>query len=356
MLSATVTCERCGVPRGDGGFCDNCRVLNTNPAAGVYAAAGTRRLTARLLDIILFAATAGVGWWIWLSLTAAQGQSPAKRLLGLRVVGADGTPLSGGAVWFREGVLALLFTPLLPLNMLWALRSGSRQTLPDVLVGSVVVNAQARPILGRARDRARAESPPTVVRSRPAESRQRTPSDAPPPPAPRPARSGGPARSQAPSTSGSTSTRPASAPRRPMSHPPARSGSSTPSPSEPPAPGPLKWPSPTENRHARDEQLQDDKPRDDKPMWPGGVPPWQRGPGSPPPPGPPAPAPGSAQPGPGMRMPPPPSGRPSAGPISYSSRAHTPMQKIAELEQRYRAGEMSRSDFENERRRLIAES
>ena len=119
MLSATVTCERCGVPRGDGGFCDNCRVLNTNPAAGVYAAAGTRRLTARLLDIILFAATAGVGWWIWLSLTAAQGQSPAKRLLGLRVVGADATPLSGGAVWFREGVLALLFTPLLPLNMLW---------------------------------------------------------------------------------------------------------------------------------------------------------------------------------------------------------------------------------------------
>ena len=32
------------------------------------------------------------------------------------------------------------------------------------------------------------------------------------------------------------------------------------------------------------------------------------------------------------------------------------MQKIAELEQRFRAGEMSRSDFENERRRLIADS
>ena len=32
------------------------------------------------------------------------------------------------------------------------------------------------------------------------------------------------------------------------------------------------------------------------------------------------------------------------------------MEKIAELEQRYRGGGLSRVDFENERRRLIAES
>jgi hypothetical protein len=32
------------------------------------------------------------------------------------------------------------------------------------------------------------------------------------------------------------------------------------------------------------------------------------------------------------------------------------MEKIAELEQIYRSGGMSRTEFENERRRLIAES
>ena len=94
-------------------------------------------------------------------------------------------------------------------------------------------------------------------------------------------------------------------------------------------------------------------------MWPGGAPPWQQqGPGSTSGPRPPASRP-SAGAGTPPRRPdrhaPPPAGGPS-GPIEYSRRATTTMEKIAELEQRYRSGGLSREAFENERRRLIAES
>ncbi|MCY3918350.1 MAG: hypothetical protein OXG38_00910, partial [Chloroflexi bacterium] len=64
-----------------------------------------------------------------------------------------------------------------------------------------------------------------------------------------------------------------------------------------------------------------------------------------------------AQPPPRWGEPPPaPSGGRPGGPIEYSPRATTAMEKIAELEQMYRRGGMSRTEFENERRRLIAES
>ena len=359
MQLGTMTCERCGVPRGEGDFCANCRVLNADPGAGHYAGSGARRLMARLLDLVLFALTLGLGWWIWLGVTSGQGQSPAKRLLGLRVVRADGSPMSAGAVWFRDGVLALLLTPLLPISILWALRSSGRQALHDVLAGSVVVNAESRPVPGHVRQR---QAPANMTaRSRPPRSRQR---DMPPPvrsvptskPASEPARSStpqtaspgartsrsrGPARSKTPEASGSTRADRSRAGQRPASRAPERAGS--------------------DRAH---QQLPDKKP-----MWPGGVPPWEQGestrtPGDAPPPSAaerhadarPQRAPQSQRPSEPLRWPDSaPAGRAGNG-IQYSNRAHTTMDKIAELEQMFRGGQLNRADFENERRRLIAES
>ncbi len=312
MEFGRTTCERCGLPRGEGGFCANCRVLNADPGGGLYAASGSARLTARLIDLLLFPLCLGVGWWLWLGATAGEGQSPAKRMLGLRVVRADGSAMGGGAVWFREGIAALLLTPLLPLSALWALRSPGRQALHDLPAGSVVVDAEARPAAGYERRRSRAADrapllPPSPVRR--------------PPPAQEPA------RSRAPERSGSTGGG-AARPSEPVSRAPERS-------SKPDRPH---------------EQLPDDRP-----MWPGGVPPWERrGPGpatggAPPPSRPTPPPPRRAQP-------PSPSGGRTGGPIEYSPRAATAMEKIAELEQMYRRGGMSRTEFENERRRLIAGS
>ena len=357
MEFGTPTCERCGLPRGDGGFCANCGVLNALPEAGLYAGSHLSRFWARLLDSLLFVLTGGVGWWIWLATSSAQGQSPAKRMLGLRVVGADGAPLDAGAMWFRDGVLALLLTPLLPLNALWALRSPRRQTIHDLLAGSVVVKADAKPLPGFERDRDRRPARPEALPSPRAPSRGATagpaergaPASGSAHPEPRPpfvlserseskpvlsaaegetnrparpeprTRSTGPARSQTPATSGSTTRRRTTPSRHPVSKAPPRSGSS-------------------------------DHPPDDRPMWPGGVPPWRRSPGSAPPPT--APSPIPPPPRPLSRRP----GRVTDRGVEFPDDVTTPMAKIAELERRYRAGQMSQADFEDARRRIIAES
>ena len=85
-------------------------------------------------------------------------------------------------------------------------------------------------------------------------------------------------------------------------------------------------------------------------MWPGGVPPWRRSPGSAPPPT--APSPIPPPPRPLSRRP----GRVTDRGVEFPDDVTTPMAKIAELERRYRAGQMSQADFEDARRRIIAES
>ncbi len=141
MRFSSVTCARCGVPRGEGAFCSSCGVLGSETRAGLFRAGATRRITARLLDTLLFAGLAGIGWWLWLGSTAGRGQSPGKRVLGLRVVARDAATLPGATVWWREGILSLVLLPLLPLNLLVALLSRDRLSIQDRLVGSAVVRA-----------------------------------------------------------------------------------------------------------------------------------------------------------------------------------------------------------------------
>lgn len=50
-----------------------------------------RRLAEYVLDAVLFAFTLGIGWLIWLLVVGGRGQSPAKQLLGIHVVRADGS-------------------------------------------------------------------------------------------------------------------------------------------------------------------------------------------------------------------------------------------------------------------------
>jgi len=104
-------------------------------------------------------------------------------------------------------------------------------------------------------------------------------------------------------------------------------------------------------------------------MWPGGVPPWKQDesthtPGDAPPASAaqrhadarPQRAPQSQRPSEPMRWPDSATTGSAGNGIQYSRRAHTTMDKITELEQMFRGGQLSRADFENERRRLIAQS
>ena len=65
-------------------------------------ASQSRRLAGAVLDIALFVLTLGIGWVIWYLLAARNGQSPAKRLLGTRVIREDGSVATLGWMLIRD--------------------------------------------------------------------------------------------------------------------------------------------------------------------------------------------------------------------------------------------------------------
>ena len=71
----------------------------TGPGACGARAGGWRRY---VLDIVLFAFTLGIGWLIWLLVVGGRGQNPAKQLLGVHVVRADGSRAGLGLMLLRE--------------------------------------------------------------------------------------------------------------------------------------------------------------------------------------------------------------------------------------------------------------
>jgi uncharacterized RDD family membrane protein YckC len=107
------------------------------------------RLGSYLLESLLIFVTLGIGWLIWAATIAGTGQTPAKRLLNHRVIGADTLrPVGLGKMFWVRGILAglvagvaipftvgvLLFMPF------WDKR---RQNLWDKVSSTYVVNDPA---------------------------------------------------------------------------------------------------------------------------------------------------------------------------------------------------------------------
>lgn len=82
----------------------------------------------------------GVGYFA--GSTACWGQTAGKRLLGLRVMRADGGPVGGGQAFFRETLGRLAAGFLLGLGYLWVLMDRQGQGWHDKLAGTVVVRAR----------------------------------------------------------------------------------------------------------------------------------------------------------------------------------------------------------------------
>ena len=65
------------------------------------------RLGAWFLEALLAFVTLGIGWLIWAAMIAGTGQTPAKRLLKQRVIGADTLrPVGFGKMFWVRGLLA----------------------------------------------------------------------------------------------------------------------------------------------------------------------------------------------------------------------------------------------------------
>jgi len=129
------------------------------PAAGTYASWGLR-VGATLLDgvfqfvaflpaiillaadvaalgVILYVAAAFIGFY-FAYLTGATGQSPAKRLMGIKVVNeTTGQPIGGGMGIARSFIHIIDALPLY-LGFLWPLWDPKRQTFTDKVLGTVV--------------------------------------------------------------------------------------------------------------------------------------------------------------------------------------------------------------------------
>ena len=106
-----------------------------------------RRLGAHLLDTLLIFVTLLIGWIVWSIIVWGRGQSPAKQLLGMRVVHRE-TLMSArrGRMFVREipckwligfvaGVTIIGFVAYF-----WLLWDKERQELWDKMVETVVVN------------------------------------------------------------------------------------------------------------------------------------------------------------------------------------------------------------------------
>lgn len=124
-----------------------------------------RRLAAYVLDIVLFAFTLGIGWLIWLIVVGQRGQNPAKQLLGMHVVRADGSRAGLGWMLLREivakwavfAVLDLVLSPVNPglagtitlvvfaIAALWCVWDANRQCLWDRALGTYVVGEGDEP-------------------------------------------------------------------------------------------------------------------------------------------------------------------------------------------------------------------
>ena len=116
---------------------------------GVAIANPWTRLGSYFLESILMLATLGIGWLIWAMFTGPTGQTPAKKLLGLRVIRGDTrTPAGLGRMFWVRGVLggivayvATIFT--LGILLLMPFWDRQNQNIWDKVSNCFVVNDPA---------------------------------------------------------------------------------------------------------------------------------------------------------------------------------------------------------------------
>lgn len=74
---------------------------------GVVVASPGARVLCWFLDGVLMSVTLGIGWLIWAGMLVSKGQTPAKKLLNLRVVDIGERRVAGfGTMFFMRGLVA----------------------------------------------------------------------------------------------------------------------------------------------------------------------------------------------------------------------------------------------------------
>jgi uncharacterized RDD family membrane protein YckC len=111
--------------------------LNINELIGAQRIAQLIMTILALVLVVSFLILYNIGFWM------LAGQTPGKRLMGLRIVRTDGERITIGAAirrWVGYWLSAILF-----LGYLWVLVDDRRQALHDKLAGTLVVYSWPEP-------------------------------------------------------------------------------------------------------------------------------------------------------------------------------------------------------------------
>jgi uncharacterized RDD family membrane protein YckC len=80
---------------------------------GVTLSTPWLRLGSRIVEGLLGIVTLGIGWLIWAAMIAGSGQTPAKKLLKLRVIGTDTLrPVGFSKMFWMRGIVGNILTSL----------------------------------------------------------------------------------------------------------------------------------------------------------------------------------------------------------------------------------------------------
>lgn len=114
-------------------------------AGGAELSSSGKRLGAYLLDGVLSVVTLGMGWLIWSLVIWSKGQTPAKQLMGMRVVRTDtGAAATFGTMALRElvgkGVLSSLTFGLTTFISCFMVFGAARQGIWDKIANTIVVD------------------------------------------------------------------------------------------------------------------------------------------------------------------------------------------------------------------------
>lgn len=109
---------------------------------GVVITSRGSRLLAALLDGVLAIVTLGIGWLIWSLFTYRNGQTPAKQLMGIRVISLnDGKALGFWMTLLREWILKEFIGGItFGIAYIWILFDSKNQTLYDKVLNTIVVD------------------------------------------------------------------------------------------------------------------------------------------------------------------------------------------------------------------------
>jgi uncharacterized RDD family membrane protein YckC len=107
--------------------------------AGITTTSARKRLAGFLLDVVLLVAALGIGYLVWALILYRSGRSPAKQLLGMRVIKLkDDRPAGWWRMVWREIAKLVMLTVLV--SAFWILWDYDNQELWDKFAETLVVD------------------------------------------------------------------------------------------------------------------------------------------------------------------------------------------------------------------------